>query len=182
MHAPMSFAPLKHARISLAVAGLLSLGAVGASPISSATPGGSDTTQALTQSKNGITALEKADKEIASLEETQLQVRRVIDRLSNLTLQIKSNNLAVAGLQKMKPDRALAELAKASSAAKGNGDAAWYPGEDAPVPSLAMAEKRVTELQQQIQQLQTQAPIWKSSGPKPHAGRKARAAGRVGHR
>jgi hypothetical protein len=107
-------------------------------------------------SENANGELVKANLSLKQVADNQILLQRDIQRLQELTNQIKSNNQAIAALQKHQPTSALAALDKAAAGAKGAGDQPWFAGEDAPVPSLAMVEKTVADLQQQTQKSQSE--------------------------
>ncbi|HEX5245245.1 MAG TPA: hypothetical protein VFW23_18435 [Tepidisphaeraceae bacterium] len=160
MHAPRVFAPSNRILLSNAVLSVvLGLGLAstsqaampGASPASSV----SDVQQVLKHDENGMSAMSAADKAIGKLETTEFQIRQVVDRLSSLTSQIKANNLAIAGLAKLQPTKSLDNLSKISGAAKGDGSNPWMAGEAAPVPSLALVQKNIDEIQQRIKDQQS---------------------------
>ena len=123
----------------------------GASPASSV----SDVQQVLKHDENGMSEMSAADKAIGKLETTEFQIRQVVDRLSSLSSQIKANNLAIAGLAKLQPTKSLDNLSKVSGAAKGDGTNPWIAGEPAPVPSLALVQKNIDDIQQRIKDQQS---------------------------
>jgi hypothetical protein len=160
MHAPGIFAPSSRILLSNAVLSVvLGLGLAatsqaampGASPASSV----SDVQQVLKHDENGMSEMSAADKAIGKLETTEFQIRQVVDRLSSLSSQIKANNLAIAGLAKLQPTKSLDNLSKVSGAAKGDGSNPWIAGEPAPVPSLALVQKNIDDIQQRIKDQQS---------------------------
>lgn len=159
MHAPRVFTPSSRILLSNAVLSVvLGLGLAqtsqAAMPGASPTSGISDVRQVLNNDEKGMSEMSAADKDIAKLEATEFQIRQVVDRLDSLTAQVRSNNLAIAGLQKLQPTKSLDNLSKISGAAKGDGSNPWIAGESAPVPSLALVQKNINDIQQQIKQLQ----------------------------
>lgn len=126
-----------------------------AMPGASPTSGVGDVRQVLTHDEKGMNEMSAADKAIGKLETTEFQIRQVVDRLDNLTAQIRANNLAIAGLQKLQPTKSLDNLSKISSAAKGDGSNPWIAGESAPVPSLALVQKNIDDIQQRVHDLQS---------------------------
>jgi hypothetical protein len=113
----------------------------------------SEGAKVLEQDQKGLDLLAQADESLLIVADKELKLQRLVDRLAELTLQIKSNNLAIAGLNKLQPTNTLAALDKASAAAKGAGDTPWVPGEQANIPSLTLAQKMAADIQAQIQKL-----------------------------
>jgi hypothetical protein len=155
---------MPHARISTAFTRKLILGAtvlgLGAMnmPALAALPGipaapTSEGTKVLDMDQKGMDLLGQADESLLKLADKEVQLQRLVDRLNQLTLQVKSNNVAIAGLAKLQPANTLATLDKASAAAKGAGDAPWVPGEQASIPSLALTQKMIADIQGQIQKV-----------------------------
>ena len=155
---------MPHARISTAFTRKMILGAavsiVSAMTLPSlaALPGmpqapASEGSKVLDMDQKGLDLLSQADESLLSVADKEVKLQRLVDRLNELTLQIKSNNIAIAGLAKLQPASTLAALDKASAAAKGAGDTPWVPGEQANIPSLALAQKMIADIQGQIQKV-----------------------------
>lgn len=152
MRAPWKSTPMKsiaRTRFVAAVIAAAALPALGAGPAASVSS--SDEAKVFQQKETGYKEIAAADQSFAKIAESQVAIQRLVGRINALTRQIAANNQAIAGLNKLNPTKALEVQAKALAAAK-SGATAWFPSDNdvAAVPSLAMAQKKVADVQQEI--------------------------------
>lgn len=97
-----------------------------------------------------------AGKLIDQIVERDAGLAALIGQMDAIGAQLAINNVSVAGNRKLEPTRGLEAVKKETSNAQvGAENGAWVPGQ-LPVPSLADAKKRESDLQKQIQDLTQQ--------------------------
>lgn len=105
----------------------------------------------------GQVELHAADVALGELTDHELKLDRLLARVNQLTGQIQSNNLTIAGLTgRSEKGKAWSALIDKHSAAAKTGDAGvWVAGDAAPIPSLDAVDKSAADLQTQIDALKT---------------------------
>jgi hypothetical protein len=117
----------------------------------------SPATRAETLALLGQSEVQRAAALLGRADREEVAARRVIAEINRLGARLQSNNVVVAGLQKLEPTPERTALQEHRGAVQGEKDTTWIKHETGSLPALKGVEERLTKLQDDIAKLEEQS-------------------------